>query len=350
MLKTINSPRNVKKKFPVVEEILKNIASYRRTIRNILDFEDPRMLVIVGPCSFHDPDACMEYAHLLKKLANEVSETMVIAMRVYVEKPRTDLGWKGYLNDPYLDESHCISEGINIARQFMLDVNALGLPIASEVLNPMSYLYFEDLLSWACIGARTVESQQHREIASGLSMPVGVKNTTSGNIHVALNSISCISHKQIFLGMNAEGRIDVIHTRGNPYAHLVLRGSEHGGNYNKADISNAEKMLSTLKIPGNIIVDCSHGNSIKNHLNQEIVLNEIFDQKSKGNQSIVGVILESFLEAGHQAIPNDINQLQYGCSITDSCLGWDETYRIIKTAHERLMTHDFSKRFAIDEL
>lgn len=332
----MQSPSELIHRYPLSLEMAKTRDTARQTIRRILDKQDPRMLFIVGPCSFHDPKACMDYAHRLKKLATEVADTIFMVMRVHVEKPRTDLGWKGYLNDPYLNETYCIQEGVISARKFMLELFDLNLPIASEILNPMSYLYFQDLLSWGSIGARTVESQPHREIASSLTFPIGIKNAISGNIKVAANCIAFSAKKQTFMGMNAEGYISVIHAPGNPYAHLVLRGGAMGCNYKHADIQSAENTLTRLKLPTSIMVDCSHGNSLKNHLNQEQVLLDVLTQKSAGNLSIVGVILESFLEAGNQAIPGDINQLHYGLSITDSCLGWEDTERMIKAAHHQL--------------
>jgi len=340
---TIRSPIHIQTELPLDETRRKTISSFRRTIRNIFDHTDRRFLMVVGPCSFHDPIACLEYACKLKRLANEVSDTMFIVMRVYVEKPRTAVGWKGYLSDPFLDESYQIEEGIRSARETMLEISTLGLPISSELLNPMSYLYFNDLISWGAIGARTTESQPHREIASQLDVPVGIKNSTSGNIETAINSIFCVAQPQIFMGMNDEGQIAVIHSQGNPYGHLVLRGGHQGVNYKSEHVAHAEKTLAKFNLPQNIIIDCSHGNAENNYLNQATVLNHVIEQKCQGNQSIAGVILESFIKSGNQDIPTDLSLLQYGCSITDNCLGWEETEALIRHAHQRLSNHAQAK-------
>lgn len=329
-------PSLVKIKYPASKVVIKNVAASRKIIKDILDKKDPRMLMIVGPCSFHDPIACLEYAKKLKNLADSVSDTIFLVMRVYLEKPRTHLGWKGYLNDPYLDNTHCIQDAFENVRNFMIKLCEMNVPIATEILNPSAYLYFDELLSWSCIGARTSESQFHREITSNLAMPVGFKNSTAGSISAAANGIVCALHKQIYLGINYDGNICVVKSKGNPYAHLILRGGELGPNYTKDHISQAETILSSLKIPKNILIDCSHGNSDKNHKRQEVVFNDVISQKISGGDSIVGVLLESFLEAGNQPISNDISKLKYGCSITDACLDWEATENLIIGAHQRL--------------
>ena len=334
---TLATPRDVKEKLSISNDIKKNIALYRRTIRNILDHKDHRFIIIVGPCSFHDPKACLEYATNLKSLANEVSEKIFIIMRVYLEKPRTLSGWKGYLNDPQLNESYCMQEGILSARESMISISHLDLPVATELLSPTAYLYFQDLLSWCAIGARTVESQPHREIASSLTLPVGFKNNTFGDVSVAAHGVAFSNNEQAFMSVNDAGEFSVIHSKGNPYSHLVLRGSTQGSNYSKKDVIEAEQLLTSLNLPHNIIIDCSHGNSAKNYLQQESVLNAVIEQKIEGNQSIVGVAIESFLKEGRQPVSN-IDQLEYGCSITDACIGWDDTQRIIKSAFQKL-TH-----------
>ncbi len=337
LMTMLEPPKKIKEKLLLSNRIKKGIASHRRVIRNILDYNDPRFMVIIGPCSFHDPKACLEYANKLKALEEEVSDILFIVMRVYVEKPRTLSGWKGYLNDPCLNETYRMQEGIHSARETMMAIGELGLPIASEILNPMSYLYFQDLLSWCAIGARTVESQPHREIASSLTFPVGFKNSTTGDISVSARGVAFSSIQQSFMGINESGGFGVVHAKGNPYAHLVLRGGLHGGNYSKEHIRQAESLLASLNLPQNIVVDCSHGNSAKNHLMQEFVLRNILNQKLEGNQSIVGVAIESFLKEGNQALSkSNIDCLEYGRSITDACLGWEDTQRIIKHAHKEL--------------
>lgn len=301
----------------------------RQIIQNILDHNDPRMLLIVGPCSLHDLTACLEYAKRLKQLADRVVDKFYLIMRVFPEKPRTSLGWKGYISDPYLDGSNCIEEGIDKVRSFMLELCRLQIPIATEILSPFVYLHYQDLLSWSTIGARTVESQIHREIASNLSIPVGFKNNTAGNIDVAINAIQVASSPQTFMGINDRGEIAVINSNGNPYAHLVLRGGTNGSNYSKECINYAQS---------NIIVDCSHGNSAYDYNQQPKIFADILQQRIDGNTAIVGAMLESFLVPGSQAIPADKKLLKYGCSITDGCMGWEATEELITNAYARLST------------
>ncbi len=341
--KRILSPSEIKVKYPLLLKSIQNVETTRHEIQNILDSRDQRFLMIIGPCSFHDSHAAMEYATKLKRLSEEVSDTILIVMRVYIEKPRTGAGWKGYINDPYINNTYKVQEGIINARKFMLHLSEMSLPIAMEILNPCAYLYFDDLLSWCTIGARTVESQPHREIASNLTIPLGFKNSTSGNIDVAINGIEFAFRKQTFIGLNAHGEICVIYAKGNPYSHLVLRGGQEGPNYFKENIMNIEKKMSSSNIPMNIIVDCSHGNSSKNYTLQEKVFNDVMSQKLAGNISILGVIIESFLEEGNQAVTN-IPKLKYGCSITDACIGWEVTERIIKEGYKKLSSIKKTRR------
>jgi 3-deoxy-7-phosphoheptulonate synthase len=332
--KKIISPEQLKHRIPLSEEIFRAIEVHRQGIRAILEGKDSRLMVIVGPCSFHDPLACSEYAHRLKKLADEVSDKLFIIMRVYLEKPRTTLSWKGYVSDPYCDETFDIEAGIYHARQFMLALGALNLPIATEVLNPFTQEYVDELLSWAAIGARTSASQLHREMASGLAMPVGFKNATSGRVEAALNGILFSSHPHVFLNADASGHVHITKTSGNPYAHLIMRGSESGPNYSAEHVAVVEEKMEARCIPKRIIMDCSHGNAIDDFRFQKTVFLDIIKQKNAGNQSIKGVMMESFLVEGHQAMTS---MLQYGCSITDPCLGWDDTEQLIKEAHRMLV-------------
>lgn len=338
------SPLQLKELLPASRNALDNVESSRSVLSNIFDKNDNRLIMIVGPCSFHDPKACFEYSKRLKLLAKIVLPMIYIVMRVYLEKPRTNLGWKGYINDPALNNTYCIEKGFYNSRKYMLDLCEMGMPIATEILTPYSYLYFEDLLSWGAIGARTSESQPHREIASGLPMPIGFKNGTDGGVESAINGISFSSRPQVFLGMNLDGRISILHTQGNPYGHLVLRGSDKKQNYCKEDIAKAEEGLCKLNLPASLIIDCSHGNSSGDPDRQIDVLNEVISQRNLGNDSIRGVMMESFLENGNQSIPTNISQLHYGQSITDACVGWKNTERMIIRIYESLEKADIARK------
>ena len=336
MMSPLCSPSALREQLPLSQDMLNTISFYRSTLCNIIDGIDPRFIIIVGPCSFHDPKACIEYARKLKNLANQVSDVLFIVMRAYLEKPRSGQGWKGYINDPYLNETYCMQEGLISARQSLREMTSIGLPIASEILNPISYLYFHDLLTWGCIGARTTESQPHREIGSNLKIPLGIKNSTSGNITAAAHGIAFASRPQAFIGLNEVDQLGIIHSAGNPYSHLVLRGSEHGINYTADHVQTAENILSTFKLRQHMIIDCSHGNSAKNYNNQKTVFHHILQQKNHGNKSIIGVILESFLKEGNQTHLNQREQLEYGCSITDACINWRDTEALIQIAYQQL--------------
>ncbi|QDQ28491.1 3-deoxy-7-phosphoheptulonate synthase [Chitinimonas arctica] len=331
------SPVELRAALPFSDMAARTVAAGRRAIRDRLDGRDPRLLVIVGPCSLHDPVAGLEYARRLRRLADEVSETLCLVMRVYFEKPRTSTGWKGLINDPGMDDSFRIADGMHLARRFLLDINELGLPVASEALDPISPQYLAELLSWVAIGARTTESQTHREMSSGLAMPVGFKNGTDGGTQTAVNAILSASHPHAFLGVDPSGRAAVLRTRGNPYSHLVLRGGSDRPNYDSVSVALAGKALQKAGLANNIIIDCSHGNSYKNHALQGTVLRDVLQQLGHGNQSIAGVMLESFLEDGNQAIPTDLSQLRYGCSVTDACLGWSATEALLREAHATLL-------------
>ena len=335
-LTVMPSPAEVHAKLPLTEAAAKTIVEGRRTLEAILDRKDPRVFMVVGPCSIHDPVAGIDYAKRLKKLAEQVKDTIYIVMRVYFEKPRTSTGWKGYINDPYMDDSFRIEEGIQKGRDFLLKVNELGLPAATEALDPISPQYLGDLIAWTAIGARTSESQTHREMSSGLSTPVGFKNATDGDMDVAINAIISSSSPHSFLGVNSQGTTSIVRTRGNRYGHVVLRGGGGRPNYDTVSITLAENAIAKAKLPRNLVVDCSHANSYKKPELQPLVLRDCVNQIRSGNQSIVGFMIESNIEAGNQPIPADLSQLKYGCSVTDGCIAWDTTEQVILEMHESL--------------
>ena len=330
---TMPTPAEVHGRLPLSEAAAATVVAGRRTLEAILDRRDPRFVVVVGPCSIHDPVAGLDYARRLKSLADEVSDRLFLVMRVYFEKPRTTVGWKGYINDPRLDDSFHIEEGMYKARQFLLAVNELGLPAATEALDPISPQYLGDLVAWTAIGARTAESQTHREMSSGLSTPVGFKNGTDGSLGAAVNAIISASRPHSFLGINGEGRTSVIRTRGNRYGHLVLRGGGDRPNYDTVSVTMAEQALAAAKLPQNLVIDCSHANSFKKPELQPLVMHDCVNQVLTGNRSIIGVMIESFIEAGNQSIPEDLSRLRYGCSVTDACVDWPTTEKMIRDAH-----------------
>jgi 3-deoxy-7-phosphoheptulonate synthase len=293
-------------------------------------------MVVVGPCSIHDPAAALDYALRLKKLAEELSDTLYIIMRVYFEKPRTTTGWKGLINDPHMNDSFDIEQGLQLARKVLLGINELGLPTGTEALDPISPQYLSDLIAWSAIGARTTESQTHREMASGLSTPVGFKNGTDGGLLVAINALLSVSKPHSFLGINQDGQVAVIRTKGNRYGHIVLRGGAKGPNYDSVTIALVEKELARNSLPANIVVDCSHANSNKDPTLQPLVMNDVLHQVVEGNQSIVGTMLESNINAGNQPIPADLSQLKYGVSVTDACIDWTSTEKLLRDARRKL--------------
>jgi 3-deoxy-7-phosphoheptulonate synthase len=330
------TPEEIHKRVPLSEKAAKTVVAGRQTLMRILDRQDNRVFAVVGPCSIHDPVAGLDYARRLKALADEVADTLVLVMRVYFEKPRTSTGWKGYINDPRMDDSFHIEEGLQKARDFLLQVNELGLPTATEALDPIAPQYIGDLIAWTAIGARTSESQTHREMSSGLSTPVGFKNGTDGSVDAAINAIISAASPHSFLGINMQGRSAVVRTRGNRYGHLVLRGGGGRPNYDTVSISMAEAALTKAKLAQNIVVDCSHANSHKKPELQPLVMQDCVNQIRLGNRSIVGVMIESFIEAGNQPIPADLSQLRYGCSVTDACVDWPTTEKMIRDAREAL--------------
>jgi len=330
------TPEEIHARVPLSEAAAESVLAGRRTLERILDGKDPRVFVVVGPCSIHDPVAGLDYARRLKRLADEVAATMVLVMRVYFEKPRTATGWKGYINDPRMDDSFHIEEGMQKAREFLLAVNEIGLPAGTEALDPIGPQYLGDLIAWAAIGARTSESQTHREMSSGLSAPVGFKNGTDGSLDAAVNAIISASSPHSFLGINMQGRSSVVRTAGNGYGHLVLRGGGGRPNYDTVSVALAEAALAKAGLPHNIVVDCSHANSYKKPELQPLVMqdcvNQICAQRASGHRSIVGLMIESFIEAGNQPIPANLSELKYGCSVTDGCVDWPTTERMIRDA------------------
>ncbi len=329
-------PSELKTNLPLTAELEQKILSYRAQIRNILDFQDRRKFMVVGPCSIHDTKAAIEYAHMLKELSDRVSDKLLLIMRVYFEKPRTTVGWKGLINDPDLDDSFDVEKGMRVGRQLLLDITEIGLPTATEALDPIVPQYIGDLIAWAAIGARTTESQTHREMASGLSMPVGFKNGTDGSIKVALNALQSAMQPHNFLGINQQGQVSVFQTTGNAYGHVILRGGEGKPNYDSVSVAEVETALKKAGMAPRIVIDCSHGNSNKDYRLQPIVMESVIQQIINGNTSMVGLMLESNLAEGSQSIPADLSQLQYGVSVTDKCINWSETERIILAAHNRL--------------
>ena len=330
------TPADLHARLPLSDAAADVVTKGREALRQILDRSDPRMFVVVGPCSIHDPVAGLDYARRLLALQEEVKDTLLLVMRVYFEKPRTTTGWKGYINDPFMDDSFRVDQGMEKARKFLLDVCELGMPTGTEALDPISPQYLGDLIAWTAIGARTTESQTHREMSSGLSTPVGFKNGTDGDIGIAINAILSASHPHSFLGLNDQGRVSIVRTSGNPHGHVVLRGGDGRPNYDTVSVAMAQQALTKAKLPANIVVDCSHANSYKKPDLQPLVMTDVINQVVNGNTSLVGVMIESNIVAGNQPIPADLSQLKYGCSVTDACVDWATTETMIRDAAARL--------------
>jgi 3-deoxy-7-phosphoheptulonate synthase len=323
------SPRELHERTPLADAAAQFVVAARGTLCRVLDRSDPRLLVIVGPCSIHDPVAGLDYARRLRALAAEVRDSLYLVMRVYFEKPRTVTGWKGFINDPHMDDSFHIEEGMERARRFLVDLAGMGVPAATEALDPASPQYLGDLVAWYAIGARTSESQTHREMASGLSAPVGFKNATDGNIVVAINAIRSAREPHSFLGITPEGTQAIVRTRGNPYGHIVLRGGQ-SPNYDTAQVTLTEQELARAGLSPNLVIDCAHANSMKKPELQPLVFRDCVHQIIEGNNSIIGLMLESNIVAGNQPIPEDKSKLAYGCSVTDPCIGWETTEKLIR--------------------
>ena len=333
---TLMNPEELKGSVPVSARAIETVSGGRLAIKNILNRQDPRIFLIVGPCSIHDTTAAMEYAQRLKALSDEVDDSLLLIMRVYFEKPRTTTGWKGLINDPNMDDSFCIAEGLKQGRELLVNIAELGLPTSTEALDPVTPQYLQDLISWSAIGARTTESQTHREMASGLSSAIGFKNGTDGGLEVAINALQSVSAPHRFLGINHQGQVSVIHTRGNAYAHIVLRGGGGRTNYDSASVSLCEQHLLKANIPANIMLDCSHANSNKDPGLQRLVTSSAGDQIVGGNQSIIGLMVESNLEWGNQSISKNLADLKYGVSVTDACVDWDTTETMIRELRDKV--------------
>ncbi len=328
-LRPLTSPRAIKAELPLTPVAATTVLDGRQAIRDVLHGRDAeRLVVVVGPCSIHDPEAALEYARRLRRVAADTADSLVLVMRTYFEKPRTTVGWKGLINDPHLDGSCDLPAGLRLARRLLLEVNALGLPCAGEILDPIVPQYIADLLSWAAIGARTTESQTHREMASGLSMPVGFKNGTDGGLQVALNAMISARHPHSFLGIDADGAVSVVQTTGNPDRHIVLRGGARETNYGPGAIAAAADLVATEAIARPLMIDCSHDNSHKDHARQSSVCRAVLDQVRAGERRIMGVMLESNLHAGRQNWMPD-RPLAYGVSITDACIDWETTEALL---------------------
>lgn len=323
------TPNELKEQLPLSERAAQTVLTGRRVIQDILDGKDSRILVVIGPCSIHDTRAALDYAKRLKRLADTLKDTLFIVMRVYFEKPRTTTGWKGLINDPDMDDSFDIGKGLQVARQLLLELNEMGLPCATEALDPNSPQYIQDLISWSAIGARTTESQTHREMSSGLSSPVGFKNGTDGSMTVAVNAMQAVQHSHSFLGLSGDGKVCIIKSKGNPYAHVVLRGGNDKPNYDATAVRAAEDELAKGQISGKIMIDTSHANSGKDPYLQPMVIKNIAGQIKNGNQSIMGLMIESHIKGGNQKIPSDLTALEYGKSVTDGCLDWESTQKVL---------------------
>lgn len=323
------TPSALKAELPLPEAVRAHVASSRETLKQILDGRDQRVFVVVGPCSIHDPELALDYAKRLKQLADQLSDQLFIVMRVYFEKPRTTVGWKGLINDPRLDGSFDIETGLRMARKLLIELSQMGLPLATEALDPISPQYLQDTITWTAIGARTTESQTHREMSSGLSSPVGFKNGTDGSLDVAVNAMKSVTQGHAFLGINPDGQVAITRTRGNAYGHVVLRGGGGKPNYDSVSVALCEQALEKSGLAKNIVVDCSHANSNKDHNVQPLVLDDIAHQIKDGNQSICGVMIESNIHEGNQSIPEDLSQLRYGVSVTDACISWESTEKAL---------------------
>ncbi len=332
--KTLISPKALRQAFPRSETASQTIEAGRSNVEAILDGHDKRLLAVVGPCSIHDVDTARDYARKLMSLREKVSDRIELVMRVYFEKPRTTVGWKGLINDPHLDDSFDIETGLSRARELLVWLAENGIPTGTEALDPISPQYLSDLFTWAAIGARTTESQTHREMSSGLSTAVGFKNGTDGNLDVAINAMQSAANPHSFLGIDSNGQATVLQTRGNAYGHIILRGGK-GPNYDSVNVALAEQALETSSLPKRIMIDCAHANANKNHERQPLVALNVAEQLAAGNDSIIGIMLESHINAGNQSL-KDPADLQYGVSITDACIDWDTTESLMMKLYDTL--------------
>jgi 3-deoxy-7-phosphoheptulonate synthase len=335
---TLVCPEELKTELPATSAANRTVVDGREEVKAILAGDDPRLMVVVGPCSIHNTQSALEYARKLKSLSDRVKDRLCLVMRVYFEKPRTTVGWKGLINDPHLNDTFDIGKGLKLAREILLEISELGVPAATEMLEPITPQYIADLITLASIGARTTESPTHRQLASGLSMPVGYKNGTDGSLEVAINAMQAAQAQHSFLGIDREGKTCIVNTRGNPWGHLILRGGYDGPNYSFNHLAIAREMLDKAGLSPRFLVDCSHANSNKDYTKQSVVWNDVIRQRLGGNTDIIGMMLESNLNPGQQKLNGGPEGLKYGVSITDGCIGWDETEELILTAHELLST------------
>ncbi len=333
--KPLISPVDIKQMLPISDNAAKTVVEGRKNIENILQKKDNRLLIIAGPCSIHDTNAALEYAEKFKELKDKVKEKIELVMRVYFEKPRTTVGWKGLINDPDLNSSYNINQGLKIARKLLIDINEMGIPTATEILDPIIPQYIAGLLTWVAIGARTTESQTHREMASGLSMPVGFKNSTDGSLEAAINAMMASGSPQHFLGIDGNGCSSVVSTTGNPYGHIVLRGGTHP-NYDPISVAKVQSKLKEKNLIDAVMIDCSHDNSGQKQRGQAFVFKSVMDQRIGGDTNIIGLMLESNLSEGNQKITSDFNALKYGISVTDECIAWESTEALIFDAFGKL--------------
>lgn len=333
---SLTSPAELKQEVALSDEGAESVYQAREAVKAILRGEDRRLIVIVGPCSIHNRDSALEYAEKLQAIAEKVKDRLLVVMRVYFEKPRTTVGWKGLINDPHLDGSFDMLTGLRLAREIMRDINQVGLSTATEMLEPITPQYIADLVTLASIGARTTESPTHRQMASGLSMPVGFKNSTEGSLEVAINAMQAARTPHTFLGIDHDGKTCMINTRGNEYGHLILRGGRLGPNYDAESLAEASRLLAKADLPSRFVVDCSHANSNKDYSKQSMAWNDVIRQRVEGNDTIVGLMLESNLHAGQQKLTDDLSKLEYGISITDGCIDIEETEQLLMSAYSTL--------------
>ncbi len=332
----LTSPVELHRELPLTEDLASFVYDNRQAVRNILSGEDRRVIAVVGPCSIHREDIAMEYVEKLSQVAADVSDRLLVVMRVYFEKPRTTVGWKGLINDPGLNDTFDMEKGVRMARRILLNVNKAGMPVATEMLEPITPQYIADLVTLASIGARTTESPTHRQMASGLSMPVGFKNSTEGSLEVAINAMQAARVAHRFLGIDQEGRTCLVNTKGNDAGHLILRGGRMGPNYDSESVAEASRMLAAADVPARFVVDCSHANSNKDYTRQPDVWNNVIGQRAAGNDTIVGLMLESNLKAGKQSLGSNPDELEYGVSITDGCLNFETTEELLRSAYDQL--------------
>lgn len=330
------SPRQLLTELPMSEAANETVVTHREIVKRILSGEDKRLLVVVGPCSIHDESACLDYARRLKGLSDAVADRILLVMRVYFEKPRTTVGWKGLINDPHLNDTFDVQTGLRLARGILLRVGELGIPAATEMLEPITPQYIADLVTLGSIGARTTESPTHRQMASGLSMPVGFKNGTDGELQIAIDAMEAARHPHAFLGIDDEGHTCIVHSCGNPWGHLILRGGRSGPNYTSDLLRLAAERLVASGLSPRLLVDCSHANSNKDYRRQSVVWRDVVSQRAAGNETIIGLMLESNIQEGKQSPSSEPTKLRYGVSITDGCIGWEETEALIREAHARL--------------